>query len=1012
MMLEKLRELEAEKGFDDINIIRGTGTRTFMDEWVATDLLGRGSFGNVYRIVKPQRGVSAQECALKICEFSTPEDGEFKRQEIETQKLLAGHPNAVQIEDYSLLHRAPPRVSYLLIRMELLNRLPEEGLSEHETIRLGIDICSVLEKCASLEPKLIHCDIKPANILVSNDGRYKLGDFGTAKTLGATMTYTGNRGTPLYMAPEVASFSGYDSRCDIFSLGYTMLTMLNGGRHPYEDAGDVAEILRCMYGSRKLPQINGVSPGLMKILRKMCEPSLQQRYSRASEVRRDLERFVRKKEETIRNNRLEAERQSELAVRKTKAELEKNMKAAKKAEAKTDMDADAARTAKGKATLKERARIQKNIERLEARIEQIHSARRYVQEGATYKDAMRLVKENGCTGKKRGSWGIALIALAVVVALTAGVLALTLRPDSKPDTPVRVETTGLMPHEERVKYEAGADGSFTIESGVNIAPSIDRKGYIITGYENFFSGKNIPSEYEGLPVVGVAPEAFKACSLKKITIPDSIEYIGDQAFADCAELQSVNIPKNVKYIGSNPFCSCPALKDVDLDAENHSFVYINKMLFSGDLTRFISSQTNDSVLNVPDGIVSIDAHAFREMQFSSVYIPNSVLNIGASAFENCLRLTDVRLPGSLELISESLFRGCFNLSSIEMPRIAKTIDDYAFADCANLTEVTLPGNLYRIGYSAFANCEKLNRIEVPGSVNEIKDAIFSGCVNLREVQVSGANVRFISNSMFEGCTSLSEITLPERIVEIGEKAFFGCENLKKIDVPDTLESIRKNAFGDCVSLESISIPERVKNMDDGAFSNCRSLSKMNVPGSVNNPGEQLFYGCSGLVRVVLSDGVQQINHRMFQNCTALESVTIPDSVTSIKEYAFSGCDSISYITVPESVNNISIGAFFGCIGLKEFNIPSCVEDVSFCLFSGCTGLERVSLPDGIISIASNAFEDCTQLTHITIPPSVEIIGQLAFPNCVNLTVTAPHDAGYYHCTNPGDYIEWIVDPNL
>ncbi len=392
MNLEKLHEIEAQRGFDEINMIRQSGIHSFLDEWVVTELLGRGSYGTVYKITKPQLGMTVQECALKVCQVHGADDADMRKQEVETQKLLSGHPNVVQIEDYTLIYREPPRSSFVLIRMELLNKLPDNGLSEFETIRMAIDICSVLEKCASLEKKLVHCDIKPANILMTADGQYKLGDFGTAKSLQSSMTYTGNRGTPLYMAPEVASFSGYDGRCDIFSLGYTMLTMLNGGIHPYSNAGSSADILKAMKNPENISQMKGISSGLLEIIRKMCQPSPQLRYTSASRLKRDLEKYISNQENAKNIAILDSVRRAEIAEQEAKVRRAVDEKRAGDALAKAEYELKIAQGELKVAAAQNRQKLEKKITLLKNNLLRASMVQECVDNGTSYEDALRYVE--------------------------------------------------------------------------------------------------------------------------------------------------------------------------------------------------------------------------------------------------------------------------------------------------------------------------------------------------------------------------------------------------------------------------------------------------------------------------------------------------------------------------------------------------------------------------------------------------------------------------------------------
>ena len=93
---------------------------------------------------------------------------------------------------------------------------------------LGRDICEALAVCH--RKQLLHRDVKPENIFVDGEGRFKLGDFGIARRLDNPATYLTQVGTPYYMAPEVFSLHSYDGRADIYSLGLVLYRFLNRSR--------------------------------------------------------------------------------------------------------------------------------------------------------------------------------------------------------------------------------------------------------------------------------------------------------------------------------------------------------------------------------------------------------------------------------------------------------------------------------------------------------------------------------------------------------------------------------------------------------------------------------------------------------------------------------------------------------------------------------------------------------------------------------------------------------------
>ena len=101
--------------------------------------------------------------------------------------------------------------------------MKDRTMETEEILRMGKDLCRALIECQ--KHNILHRDIKPANIFVSNDGDFKLGDFGVAKIakehqIGASVT-----GSYSYMAPEMYFGESGDSRVDLYSLALVLYSM-------------------------------------------------------------------------------------------------------------------------------------------------------------------------------------------------------------------------------------------------------------------------------------------------------------------------------------------------------------------------------------------------------------------------------------------------------------------------------------------------------------------------------------------------------------------------------------------------------------------------------------------------------------------------------------------------------------------------------------------------------------------------------------------------------------------
>lgn len=294
----------------------------FWGNWLLEAFIGEGSYGKVYKISKTEWGFKA-ESALKI--ISVPSKEQFREakstvgenpdrleeyfsgivgniiNEIRLLYRLRGNSNIVSYEDHVVEKHQNGTGWDILIRMEFV--MPISGttscrnMTEEEIIKLGRDICSALVCCS--RHGIIHRDIKEENIFISQDGNFKLGDFGIAREMSSGKNLSSIRGTPVYLAPEVFRGGGYDERSDIYSLGILLYKLANRGRYPFMPSHPAkvkcsdgeAAIVRRLSGE-PVPGLKDVSAGLEKIIMKACEFEPDKRYSNAGEMKKEIEELI------------------------------------------------------------------------------------------------------------------------------------------------------------------------------------------------------------------------------------------------------------------------------------------------------------------------------------------------------------------------------------------------------------------------------------------------------------------------------------------------------------------------------------------------------------------------------------------------------------------------------------------------------------------------------------------------------------------------------------------------
>lgn len=256
-----------------------------MPNWILTDYIARGTFGMVYKAEK-NIGNKKIECAIKIIQISENDlrQTDALEREISIMYDLEDNNRVVSIKDCQNLLVPNLKERWILIRMELMKESLRDAIfdlgnmDEKEVVRMAIQICEALEYLES--KNIIHRDIKPQNILVTNNGEYKLADFGSSRYLEAAQGSASIFGTKNYAAPEVIKYQKYDKTIDIYSLGLVIYTILNGGECP--------DFQKRVFSKKDLQIPYYFDKELRKIIQKCCAYYAENRYSNATELKNDL----------------------------------------------------------------------------------------------------------------------------------------------------------------------------------------------------------------------------------------------------------------------------------------------------------------------------------------------------------------------------------------------------------------------------------------------------------------------------------------------------------------------------------------------------------------------------------------------------------------------------------------------------------------------------------------------------------------------------------------------------
>jgi len=448
-----------------------------------------------------------------------------------------------------------------------------------------------------------------------------------------------------------------------------------------------------------------------------------------------------------------------------------------------------------------------------------------------------------------------------------------------------------------IKYPAGKS-SFDVENTVTVlAPGVFAKCSFET------------ANLSGLSITSLPDSAFDSGALRQITLPSGLTAIGERAFWDCENLQALAIPDSVTSIGWGALSNCTALASLHIPAAvtggiDEAFRANPQLKVTVDPSNTAySSGADGRLLYRKDGGGNPTVLLHAADGADAVTLPDTVTEIGESAFWGCSSMPAVTLPAGLTKIGSMAFQRCKSLRTVTIPAAVTTIGDYAF----NSSEESSAG-LQNVCDIVVENGNP-NYFSHEGGLYT-SDGTLVYMPDQNSVTLSPDTTK-IGDYAFAWNQTTTSVTIPEGVTEIGEGAFFVCSGLTSISLPSTLTHISRRAFGGyggnyICGLREVELPESVIYMGTEVFLNCDKLTRVTVAEQEEAASTfRMRKFAAGRLRAT------KLESGAFTNCPELTTAEISPGMTEIAAQAFVNCPKLKHVVIPEHVTAIDADAFGG-----------------------------------------------------------------------------------------------------
>ena len=489
-------------------------------------------------------------------------------------------------------------------------------------------------------------------------------------------------------------------------------------------------------------------------------------------------------------------------------------------------------------------------------------------------------------------------------------------------------------------------------------------------------------------VVELGNSVFYRCtSLSYVFIPSTVEKFGNGVFTYTPQDIIIEFEEGSSFVEKDMYIYNPDLTYLIVYIGNSDSIQIIDSVTDISSGAFQSREIRTVTFQNEKNIASIGSYAFEGCsKLESITIPSNLKTINEYTFSSCSSLKQITIPQTLETIQQFAFDGCSSLETVifDTESTLTTIDISAFEDCIKLSNLELPDSIVKFGDAAFKSCSSLHSIKLPSNIKEIGSNCFHS-TNIDSISYENDKIALQTLSpLFAGnAEKLLTFVVPDSVETIEGSAFTNCLELKEVTFGKNLSSIENYAFSNCPKLRKIIIKEnkKLEAISFQAFDKCDALREFDVNTYDNN-----FYFDNGML--FNNDKTEIV---CFLRAASPFTITIPKTIKKIQQFAFSSCTSLREVIFEEidqtddadkdyGITFIALSGFQGCSLLQKINFPSTLTELGSNCFSNCD-LRNINLASThLTDIKDNTFSGNKKLKMISLPGTLKQVSKNSFTN--------------------------------